>query len=109
MIVDCTWQAQVRPADFLLACGDGNSRLTSLNWSQWGPNTAVATGTSWVNDCKPYCAAGKFRSYPVTVRLDKPQSWSKHQDRQHYTRITLTYPDSHPEAFQPVTTTPLWN
>ncbi|MFF1359685.1 hypothetical protein [Streptomyces sp. NPDC058297] len=109
VIVDCTWQAQVRPSDFLLACGDGNSRLTSLKWSQWGPKTAVATGTSWVNDCKPYCAAGKFRSYRVTVRLDQPQSWTKHQDRQHYSRITLTYPDSHPAAFRPVMTTPLWN
>ncbi|MFE2990736.1 hypothetical protein [Streptomyces sp. NPDC059262] len=109
VIVSCTWQPQVRPTDFLLACGDGNSRLTSLHWSQWGPSKAMATGTSWVNDCKPYCAAGKFRSYRVTVRLDRPQSWTKHQDTQHYSRITLSYPNGHPDAFQKVMTTPLWN
>ncbi|MFH8731293.1 hypothetical protein [Streptomyces sp. NPDC017964] len=109
VLVDCTWKPQVRPTDFMLACGDGNSLLTSLKWSHWGPSTAVATGTSLVNDCKPYCAAGKFRSYRVTVRLDRPQSWTKHQDRRHYSRITLTYPQGHPDAFHRVVTTPLWN
>ena len=109
VIVDCTWQPQVRPTDFMLACGDGNSRLTSLHWSQWGPTKAVAKGTNWVNDCKPYCAAGKFHAYPVTVKLDHPRSWTKHPDRQHYTRVTLTYSDGKPEAFGRVATWPLWN
>jgi hypothetical protein len=109
VLFDCTWHAQVRPTDFMLACGDGNSLLTSLKWSHWGTSTATATGTSVVNDCKPYCAAGKFRSYRVTVRLDRPEYWTKHQDRRHYSRITLTYPQGHPAAFHRVMTTPLWN
>ncbi|RVU22546.1 hypothetical protein EOT10_21525 [Streptomyces antnestii] len=109
VLVDCTFAPQVRPTDFILACGDGNSRLASLHWSQWGPAKAVATGTNWVNDCKPYCAAGKFHAYKVAVRLDHPHAWTKHPDRQHYTRITLTYTDGTPDPSTRVTTWPLWN
>src|SRR4051812_7134050 len=64
-VVDCTGKPQVRPGDFVLACGDGNNVLTSLRWSQWQPRAAVADGRDMVNDCRPYCAAGHFHSYRV--------------------------------------------
>src|SRR5689334_15826746 len=68
VIVDCLWHPHVRPADFVIACGDGNSVLSSVHWSQWGAGSAVAEAVNQVNDCKPYCAAGRFHSYPVVVR-----------------------------------------
>ncbi|MGW0331453.1 hypothetical protein ACWD0J_06145 [Streptomyces sp. NPDC003011] len=109
VLVDCFWQAQVRPADFMLACGDGNSRLTSLRWSHWDADKAMARGRNLVNDCDPYCAEGTFRSYPVVVRLDRPERWDKDPDLRHYGRMTLTYPDGRPERLAPVVTYPLWD
>ncbi|MEV6840580.1 hypothetical protein AB0N17_39935 [Streptomyces sp. NPDC051133] len=109
VLVDCQWQRDIRPADFILACGDGNSRLAGLHWKHWGSQGAKAVGVNWVNDCKPYCAAGTFRPYPVTVRLDRPQPWQKDPNVQHFTRMSLTYAGARPDGFQRVVTYPLWN
>lgn len=109
VIVDCFWHPHVRPADFILACGDGNSRLSSLRWSHWGAHSAKAEGVNWLNDCKPYCAAGKFHSYRVVVRLDRAEPWKKRPQVQHYTRMTLTYSDGRPDDFPRTVTYPLWN
>ncbi|MFF3325047.1 hypothetical protein [Streptomyces sp. NPDC002889] len=107
--VDCFSNSQVRPGDFLLACGDGNNRLTALRWSSWGPTSAVGSGLDLVNDCQPYCAAGKFRSYRVTVRLDRPATWKKHPELQHFTRLRLVYTDSKPPQTQREVTYKLWD
>lgn len=109
VLVDCLWHPRVRPADFILACGDGNSRLASLHWKRWDASAAVGKGINAVNDCKPYCAAGRFHSYAVEVRLDHPKPWKKHPNTQHYTRITLTYTDGHPSVFPRVLSYPLWD
>ncbi|MFD7256751.1 hypothetical protein [Streptomyces sp. NPDC059874] len=96
VVVDCFSEAQVRPEEYLLACGDGNNRLVGLRWDTWGPRTATATGTDMVNDCKPYCAAGRFRPYPVTVTLSSPEPWPTHPDVQRFTMIRLVYTDTAP-------------
>ncbi|MFI2436735.1 hypothetical protein [Streptomyces sp. NPDC018693] len=109
VLVDCFWHRQVRPVEFILACGDGNSRLASLKWKQWDGKAAVATGVNWLNDCDPYCAAGTFHAYPVVVRLDRPQAWKKHPDEQRFGRISLTYTDERPERLARTVTYPLWD
>ncbi|MER5753352.1 hypothetical protein [Streptomyces sp. NPDC002088] len=109
VLVDCFWKAQVRPSNFILACGDGNSRLASLQWTHWDPGSAVARGFNWVNDCKPYCAAGKFHSYPVIVLLENPKAWKKHTRTQHYAQMSLVYTDARPAGYARVVTYPLWN
>ncbi|MET9465653.1 hypothetical protein ABZY44_12750 [Streptomyces sp. NPDC006544] len=96
VVVDCSSQAQMRPAEYILACGDGNNRLVGLRWNTWGAKTATATGTDMVNDCVPYCAAGRFRAYPVTVTLSHPQAWPEHPDVQRFTTIRLLYTDTAP-------------
>ncbi|GGU70755.1 hypothetical protein GCM10010211_40560 [Streptomyces albospinus] len=107
-VIDCTGNAQVRPGQFMLACGDGNNVLTSLRWSQWQPQAAVAEGTDMVNDCKPYCAAGRFHGYPVHVRLQHPQLRSGHPGQWHFTQATLTYHGSRPADTAAVVTSRLW-
>ncbi|MCP3753532.1 hypothetical protein [Streptomyces sp. TBY4] len=97
VVVDCSSQAQVRPTEYILACGDGNNRLVELRWDTWGPGTATATGTDMVNDCRPYCAAGRFRAYPVTVTLANPQAWPDHPDLLRFTTIRLLYTDTAPD------------
>jgi len=107
VLVDCSMRGDVRPAAFVLACGDGNSRLASLHWTRWDASAALGTGSNAVNDCKPYCAAGTFRSYPVTVRLDRPEARADGSGEQHYTRLTLTYTDGRPDGAPRVVTYPL--
>ncbi|MET7982003.1 MULTISPECIES: hypothetical protein [unclassified Streptomyces] len=109
VLVDCLWHPDVRPTDFILACGDGNSRLTSLHWSHWNQHSAVAQGVNLVNDCKPYCAAGKFHSYPVVVVLDHAQPWKKKPQVQHYAQLTLIYTHDHPDGYAHKVSYPLWN
>ncbi|MER6490037.1 hypothetical protein [Streptomyces griseorubiginosus] len=109
VLVDCLWHPRVRPTNFMLACGDGNSRLASLHWTRWDARGARAEGLNWVNDCKPYCAAGHFHAYPVTVRLDRTRPWKKHPQVSHYSRITLTYPAARPAQFGPTVSYPLWD
>ncbi len=96
VVVDCFSQAQTRPEEYLLACGDGNNRLVKLRWDTWGPRTATATGTDMVNDCRPYCAAGRFRAYPVAVTLSHPEAWPEHPEVQRFTTIRLVFTDTAP-------------
>lgn len=109
VLVDCFWKPQVRPGDFILACGDGNSRLTSMHWTHWESGSAVGTGYNAVNDCKPYCAAGKFHSYPVIVVLERPKTWKRSPATQQYGQMSIVYPDSRPDGYERVVTYPMWN
>ncbi|WP_225823695.1 hypothetical protein [Streptomyces naphthomycinicus] len=109
VLVDCLWHRTVRPDDFLLACGDGNSRLTGLHWDRWSPGGATAVGVNMVNDCKPYCAAGTFHAYPVTVRLVGAKTWTKHPEFQRFSQLSLTYPGARPDGYQQIMTYPLWD
>ncbi|MEU3694951.1 hypothetical protein AB0E75_04850 [Streptomyces griseoviridis] len=95
VLPDCQGRPEVRPGAYLLACGDGNSRLDSLRWSRWDARAAVAQGVNVVNDCVPYCAAGTFRSYPVTVRLEAPAG-DRGAGEPRFTRISVTYTDGRP-------------
>ncbi|MEU6773692.1 hypothetical protein [Streptomyces sp. NPDC046759] len=109
VLVDCFFHKNVRPVEFILACGDGNSRLAGLHWTQWSPNEAKAVGVNWVNDCTPYCAAGTFRQYPVVIRLTGDQQWKRHPAFQRFTQMSLTYSGARPEGFNQVMTYPLWD
>ncbi|MFF8990590.1 hypothetical protein ACF09H_11735 [Streptomyces sp. NPDC014983] len=109
VLVDCFSHRNVRPTDFILACGDGNSRLKGLHWSSWGAGGATGTGTNWVNDCKPYCAAGAFHPYPVVIRLSGDTKWTKHPSFDRYTQLSLTYTGTRPEGFDRVMSYPLWD
>ncbi|MFG2616821.1 hypothetical protein ACGFXC_04300 [Streptomyces sp. NPDC048507] len=107
VVVDCFSKAQVRPEEYLLACGDGNNRLVDLRWKSWGPHKATATGTDMVNDCRPNCAAGRFHPYPVTVTLSAPQTWPATPDLRRFTTIRLLYTHAAPEPVAKDVTYPL--
>jgi hypothetical protein len=87
---------QVRPGSFTLACADGNSYLAHLSWSSWTASSASGTGTQLINDCKPYCAAGKFRSYPVDVVFWRSEPVPNHPSQRYFSRVTLLYPGARP-------------
>ncbi|MCX4508841.1 MULTISPECIES: hypothetical protein [Streptomyces] len=108
VVIDCFSKPQVRPSDFLIACGDGNSGLTQLKWTNWGQTTATGRGLNFVNDCKPYCAAGKFHSYPVEVTLEQPKPWPKDPGQQRYTQMRLVFTDGRPAHLAEDVTYKLW-
>ena len=88
--------AQVRPGSFTLACADGNSYLAHLAWSSWTANSASGTGTQMINDCQPYCAAGKFRGYPADVTFWRGEPVPNHPGQRYFSRVTLRYPGARP-------------
>ena len=96
VLVTCFGRGLVMPPDFLLACGDGNDRLGGLYWSHWGGDSAVATGYEEANDCDPYCAAGHFHTFPVKIRLSESKPWPEDPHLRHFTKLTITYPDTEP-------------
>jgi hypothetical protein len=85
---NCGVQA-TKPTDLTIACGDGNDYLKSMKWTVWSDTVARGSGVEGVNDCNPYCAAGKFHSYRVTVTLDQVQS-------NRFTRLRIHYPAARP-------------
>jgi hypothetical protein len=83
----------VRPRSMVLACADANFYATRIHWTSWQPRTAAGSGTAHVNDCTPYCAAGHFHVYPLTLRLDRPQ---RCRGRLEFTRVAWSYPGRKP-------------
>ncbi|MFJ1547475.1 hypothetical protein [Streptomyces sp. NPDC088246] len=62
-----------------------------------------------MNDCQPFCAAGRFHSYPVIVRLDRPDSWKKQPELKRFTRLQLTYTGDRPSQTPRDVTYKLWD
>ena len=91
--------AQVRPGSYTLTCADGNKYLSHLSWSSWSPSAAAGTGTEMVNDCTPYCAAGKFRSYRADVIFWRPEPVPQHAGQRYFSRVTLLYAATRPPAY----------
>jgi len=81
------------PVELVLACADGNYYLTGLHWKAWGSASTSATGIAHQNDCKPYCAAGHFHTYPVRVTAAKRTRCGA---AVYYARIELDYPGARP-------------
>ena len=84
-----------KPAELVLACGDGNYLLSGLAWSGWGSSTATGHGKARANDCTPNCAAGRFHSYAMTVTADRLTTCGK---ARYYARVTITYPGARPSG-----------
>lgn len=80
---------ELRPAQITIACGDGNFFVTALRWSNWTQTSANGHGVGHLNDCRPYCAAGKFHTYPVAVRLSRPEIC--HGSVREFTRLTVQF------------------
>lgn len=91
--IDSCGPMQSAPPRLVLACGDGNFYLTNLAWKGWGTRSATATGTAHENDCMPYCAAGRFHTYPVRVTTSGIRSCGAARA---YGRLHVAFPTAHP-------------
>ncbi len=62
----------LKPAMFLVACGDGNVWVSGIAWTSWTDTAAHGRGTLNVNLCSPDCAQGSWRKTPTAIMLSKP-------------------------------------
>ncbi len=83
----------VRPSTIVLACGDGNARLTHLSWSSWTATGATGTGFFTYNTCTPFCAAGTFVSVAARVQLSYPVETSAGKE---FATISYSYANPSP-------------
>jgi hypothetical protein len=85
---------QVRPA-MISYTGDGTGFVGGLNgtsvrhlgrlrWATDNRTEGLAHGLLWLNNCAPSCAAGRFSSTQVHVRVSSPKSGR-------FRQLTLTY------------------
>src|SRR5262249_5019134 len=92
----CLASSQLRPSAIVVACGDGNFYVTGLKWTRWTKMAATATGLAHQNDCKPYCAAGHFHTYPLALTLSRPEVCSN--ARTEFTRFTYRFTKAKPRS-----------
>ena len=86
-ITNCN-KAASSPKLLTLTCGDGNTVLKGMKWSNFGAATATGKGTFVSNTCEPNCAAGKDIGYPVSVQA---QGSKKCKGATVYAKLSLTY------------------
>ncbi len=99
VVVNCQLKPQVRPTAMILTCADANDVLTGLHWVSWGTGAAFATGIEQINDCTPYCAAGKFINYPVLVDLWRAEPLPGHPGVLYFSRVTRVYTANRPPLY----------
>ena len=99
VVVNCQFKPQVRPTAMILTCADANDVLTGLHWVSWGTGAAFATGIEQINDCTPYCAAGKFINYPVLVDLWRAEPLPGHPGVLYFSRVTRVYTANRPPLY----------
>lgn len=58
------------------------------HWSHWTASSAFASGTLWVDNCQPNCAAGHYVKYPASVSLSRVAA---HKGVSYFSRMTLRY------------------
>jgi hypothetical protein len=99
VVVNCLYKQQTRPSSFILTCADAGDVLAHLRWVSWEPDAAFATGVEQINDCTPYCAAGKFINYPVLVDLWRPEPLPGHPGVLYFSRVTRVYTANRPPLY----------
>ena len=99
VVINCQFKPQVRPSAMILTCADANDVLTGLHWVSWGTGAAFATGIEQINDCTPYCAAGKFINYPVLIDLWRAEPLPGHPGVLYFSRVTRVYTANRPPLY----------
>jgi hypothetical protein len=89
-------RAHFKPADVIIACGDGAFRVTKLKWQTWTGTKATGSGTGKVDNCKPNCAQGKFESFPVRLTASRPKTCSN--GKREFTRLHYLFPGTRPKG-----------
>ena len=68
-----------------------------LHWSKWTATEGRASGSNWLNDCIPFCAAGRFTPFPVNLTVYRPRVLLGFKV---FTRIKVTYTARVPHGYK---------
>ena len=91
--------------------GGTTAFLRIRHWSNWTRTAAATQGTLWVDNCRPDCASGHFRTYPAQVTLSRV---ADRRGVRFFSRMRLRYQHSGPRDYgyhwgtYPGATAPLW-
>jgi hypothetical protein len=85
-----------KPTQIVVTCADANTVLKGISWKSYGSDTANGSATANVNACDPNCAAGKFQTFPATVKLSQPKDCRKNVRQ--FTHLVLTYTGAKPRG-----------
>ncbi len=91
--------------------GGSTAFLRIRHWSHWSGTSASARGTLWVDNCRPDCASGHFRTYPAQVTLS---GVTDRKGVRFFSRMRLRYQHGAPRDYwyrwgtYPGATAPLW-
>ena len=91
--------------------GGTTAFLRVRHWSHWTRTSASTRGTLWVDNCKPDCASGHFRTYPAQVTLSRV---ADRKGVRFFSRMRLRYQHGGTREYRyrwgtyPGATTPLW-
>ena len=91
VVINCGMKHQVKPASYVLACGDGGAFITNMRWATWGGQAAFGSGTDSLRVCIPNCAAGKTVTFPILAALWRVNPLPGHRSVRYFTRLTLIY------------------
>jgi hypothetical protein len=101
VLFDCSGRGVTGPASYIITCADAGTSLEGMHWTTWSSHFASAYGTFSENDCKPSCAVGHFRNYPVIVTAWGSKSVKGHASERAYTELTVTFPGtSRPPVYE---------
>jgi hypothetical protein len=89
---------KVKPKRIVLACADFGLFANHFHWSHWGHRKAKAKGVLHAKVCKPSCAEGFFKDYPVEIVLRRIKTRTCNGKRaRYYTKVKLNFPGAHPQ------------
>ncbi len=95
----------------MIYVGGTTAFLRIRHWSQWNRTSAATQAMLWVDNCRPDCASGHFRTYLARVTL------SRVADRlgvRFFSRMRVRYQHGGPREYHyrwgtyPGATVPLW-
>ena len=91
--------------------GGSTAFLRIKHWSNWSAVSAATGGTLWVDNCRPDCASGHFRTYPAQITLSRV---ADRKGVRFFSRMRLRYAHGGPREYRyrwatyPGATVPLW-
>ena len=72
-------------------------RFGRLHWSKWTATEGKGFGANWLNDCIPFCAAGKFTPFNANLTAYRPRVISGFKV---FTRLKVVYTGRVPHGYE---------
>ena len=95
-VEDCG-KPEVKPDRIVFACADFGLYANDFDWRHWGDRKARTEGVLHAKVCKPNCAEGYFRDYPVELVLHRIKTWSCNGFRaRFYRKVKMNFPGPKP-------------